>query len=80
MTWIQDVIAPVFDAVDTEIESDGIIGNLDQVDISNYTAFSGLTFEKRMNPADANTAIGSITFNSALDLSDPETRSFLQDL
>ena len=80
VTWIQDIIAPVFDAVDTDIESDGIIGNLDQVDISNYTAFSGLTFEKRTNPADANTAIGSITFNSALDLSDPETRSFLQDL
>jgi len=50
VTWIQDIIAPVFDAVDTDIESDGIIGNLDQVDISNYTAFSGLTFEKRTNP------------------------------
>jgi Leucine-rich repeat (LRR) protein len=80
VTWIQDTIAPTFDIVDTSLISSGIIGNLDQVDISNYTAFSGLTFEKRTNPADANTALGSITFNSALDLSDPETRSFLQDL
>lgn len=82
VTWITPVdhVAEAFSGVDTALFTSGIVGNLDQVDASNYTAFSGLTFEKRINPADASTAVGSITFDWELDLSDAATQAFLQNL
>jgi hypothetical protein len=75
-----DMVAAAFSAVATTLRSAGIANNLDTVTDANYTTFSGLYFEKRTDVNDPTTAIGRITFNSALDLSDSETTDFLQSL
>jgi len=77
---VPDPVAVAFDSVSSTLNSAGIVSNLDTVDSGNYTSFSGLYFEKRTDVSDATTAIGRITFNSALDLSSTETQSFLQNL
>lgn len=75
-----DHIATAFSAISDTLTSAGIYNNLNTITGLNYTSFSGLFFEKRTNVADEATAIGRITFSSALDLSDSETRTFLQYL
>jgi hypothetical protein len=75
-----DPVAVAFDTVSATLVSNGIANNLDTVDSTNYTSFAGLYFEKRTDVADPTTAMGRITFDSALDLSNTETQTFLQNL
>jgi LPXTG-site transpeptidase (sortase) family protein len=58
----------------------GIVSNIGDVTDCNWESFQGLYFEKRTNVADPSTAIGKITFNSALNLSLTETQTFLNNL
>ena len=80
VTIADDPVTIAFSAISATLASNNIVNNLDAVTSLNYTSFPGLYFEKRTNVADATTAIGRITFNSALDLSNDETNTFLQNL
>jgi hypothetical protein len=83
MTYDSNLISTInqiYADVSSALVSQGIVSNIGDVTGCNFTTFSGLYFEKRTNVADAATAIGRITFNSALDLSEDETTAFLQGL
>ena len=80
VTWIIDPVNTAFTSVYTGLQTAGVESNLSDIDSTNYSNFSGLTFEKRTDVNDPSTSFGSITFDSALDLSNPDTQSFLQDL
>jgi hypothetical protein len=75
-----DPVADAFDTISSTLASNGIVNNMNDVTGSNITSFSGLYFEKRTTASDATTALGRITFNSALDLSSNDTKTFLQNL
>lgn len=81
VTIAPDPIETAFNAISSTLRSSsGIVNNLNTVTSYNYTNFSGLYFEKRTDVTASTTAIGSITFNSSLDLSNDETKTFLQNL
>jgi LPXTG-site transpeptidase (sortase) family protein len=75
-----DPINNIFTLISQTLAANGIASNIGNVTTSNWTSFPGLYFEKRTNVADPTTAIGKITFNSAVDLSNIETQTFLQSL
>lgn len=69
-TW--DVVAGIFDTLDSTLTTNGIVNNLDTVDSTNITNMSGLYFEKVW--------YWKITFNTWLNLQDTGTQNFLQNL
>jgi len=75
-----DPVAEAFDTISSTLTSNGIVNNMNDVTGANITSFSDLYFEKRTDVNDATTALGRITFNSALDLSNDDTKTFLQNL
>ncbi len=75
-----DPIINIFTHISQTLAANGVASNIGDVTASNWTSFPGLYFEKRTNVADPTTAIGKIMFNSAVDLSNIETQTFLQSL
>lgn len=65
-------IDTIFDDVSYGLTSAGIINNLNSIDSSNVTGFSGLYFEKA--------GYGKITFAKSADLSNSGTQDFLKRL
>ncbi|MFH1129592.1 MAG: immunoglobulin-like domain-containing protein [Patescibacteria group bacterium] len=76
VTFGADPIATAFDTISSNLAGNGIANNMNDVTSNNITSFSGLYFEKSI----AGVKMGRITFNSALDLSKDETKTFLQNL
>jgi Pectate lyase superfamily protein len=72
-----DPVDAAFDAVASALGSvDGISSNLGNVTSANASEFTGLYFEKSVDDV----TMGRITFNGTLDLTDPATIAFLQQL
>jgi len=76
VTVAVDPISEAFDTVSSTLSGNGIANNLNNVTSSNVSSFSGLYFEKSIDDV----KMGKITFNSALDLSNDDTKNFLQAL
>jgi len=76
VTVDSDHIATAFDEVSNTLATNGVANNLNDVTTSNISNFSNLYFEKSIGGK----KMGKITFNSALDLSNEETKTFLQNL
>lgn len=79
-TNLSDTIDTIFDDVSSALAFDGVESNIGDVTASNFTSFPSLYFEKRTDIDNPDTAVGKITFSSALDLSSNETQIFLEDL
>jgi hypothetical protein len=80
VTVSADPIATEFNTLSGDLRTAGIVNNLNTVTGSNYTSFSGLYFEKRTDVNASSTAVGKIIFDGALDLSNSETKTYLQNL
>lgn len=74
------IIEDTFTGISNTLALQGIASNIGTVTSSNWTNFPGLYFEKRTDVTKPETAIGKITFSSAVDFSKSETVTFLQDL
>lgn len=73
---VVDSIDSAFNTISSSLAGDGIASNIGNVTTDNIQNFSGLYFEKSI---DGN-KVGKITFTAGLDLSDPDTQDFLQNL
>lgn len=70
-TCSNDEVAGIFSGISSGMTADGIANNLDQVNAGNVEAFSGMYTEK--------VGKGKITFTNALNLSDSDVQTFLQN-
>jgi hypothetical protein len=73
---VVDSIDQAFNGISNDLATAGIASNMGDVTTNNIQSFSGLYFEKSVDGVKK----GKITFNSALDLSKTETKTFLQNL
>jgi hypothetical protein len=73
---VVDSIDQAFNGISNDLATAGIASNMGDVTTNNIQSFSGLYFEKSIGGIKK----GKITFNSALDLSKTETKTFLQNL
>jgi hypothetical protein len=77
---VDDPVSPIFIGIASTLRGLGIDSNIGNVTMYNYTSFPDLYFEKRTTVTDPTTALGKITFSSAVDFSNTETVTFLQNL
>ena len=79
-----DSIANTFDDISDTLAAQDIESNLSDVTTNNVSSFPDLYLEKSIldefSEDGVPTPIGKLTFTSSLDLSDPATQSFLQEL
>ncbi|PIV11246.1 hypothetical protein COS50_00940, partial [Candidatus Roizmanbacteria bacterium CG03_land_8_20_14_0_80_35_26] len=73
-----DPIATAFDVISATLAGppNNVSNNLNDVTTANIGSFSGLYFEKSIS----GTPVGKLTFSSVLNLSNDETKTFLQNL
>ncbi len=77
---VDDPVSPIFIGIASTLRGLGIDSNIGNVTMFNYTSFPDLYFEKRTTVTDPTTAIGKIIFSAAVDFSNTETVTFLQNL
>ena len=77
VTVAQDPITTIFEEISSSLDDNGIANNLNLVTSDNVNDFPNLYFEKYDEDG---MALGRLTFASELDLADPETQTFLQNL
>jgi len=73
---VVDSIEEAFNTISSGLAGEGIANNMNDVTTDNIQTFSGLYFEKSVSGE----KMGRMTFNSALDLSNSDTKNFLQNL
>lgn len=76
---LPSTLIDVFTGIHTTLETAGIANNIDTC-ATTPNSCTGLYFEKRTDINDPTTALGRITFNSTLDLTNSDTQTFLQNL
>lgn len=78
MTMLSSTLHDIFTGIATTLSGPSltIASNIGDVTASNYKSFPSLYFEKSIDGI----PVGKITFSSGLDLSDPNTQTFLQNL
>jgi len=76
-----DPISDTFDLIASQLADQGIVSNIGDVTVFNWTSFTGLYFEKWiLVDGLIDTAIGKMTFTTPINFSDSGTQAFLQDL